>query len=75
MMIHTSNTLQFKENFYNLEIIWNLVFLQKNKYEYPYKYPKAMFHCENQFVYPDPKGSELIVPAPLPTVRQASGLG
>ena len=24
-----------------------------------------MFHFENQFVYPDPKGSELIVPAPF----------
>ncbi len=24
-----------------------------------------MFHLENQFVYPDPKGSELIVPAPF----------
>jgi len=24
-----------------------------------------MFRFENQFVYPDPKGSELIVPAPF----------
>jgi hypothetical protein len=31
--------------------------------------------CILKFVHPYPKGSELNVPAPLPTVRQALWLG